>query len=231
VFLLGGDDATITLAILLTLACWAINLYVVIVTGGRHTYYIELEDLARVARASYVLVFLWLWSVTMVKVSVCIMLLRIKSRSRPWLIGLWTLIVILIALACAITVCYLMMCDPIEANWDFKYLLQPGHCWTLDQFLHFTYTFSCEYQLFISSDRTVLTKVAVFVLTDVICAILPVAFIWRIKRPLREKITLCILMGLGLLAAFCGIMKIVMLKRTLLSPDPVYEAASAQIWA
>jgi hypothetical protein len=68
-------------------------------------------------------------------------------------------------------------------------------------------------------------------LTDVICALLPIAFIWRIKRPLRERIVLVLLMALGLLAAFCGLMKMVNLKPSINSKDPLFDSAPTQIWA
>jgi hypothetical protein len=69
------------------------------------------------------------------------------------------------------------------------------------------------------------------VLADVICALLPIVFIHRIQRPVREKATLAFLMGLGLLAAICGLMKMVLLRRTLFSPDPNFAAVPTQIWA
>ena len=232
VVLLGWDDAAITLAMLLSCACWGTNLAMSIMTGGRHTWYIGLEALAHTARVSFAFVILWLWAVSMVKISVCLMLLRIKPQSRAWLIGLWLLIGLLASLAVAITACYLLQCKPVEANWDFKYLLEPGHCWTLDQFLSFTYAFSSESAVWRASSGILdLTLAGIFVLTDLICALLPVAFIWRINRPLREKITLCVIMGLGLLASCCGIMKMILLRSTLMSADPVYNAAPAQIWA
>ena len=142
--LLGWDDAAITLAMVLTLACYGVNLTISVWTKGQHTWYIGLEALAKVAHVSFAFVILWLWAVSVIKISVCLMLLRIKSRSRNWFCGLWGLIGLIVCLSVAITICYLLQCKPIEANWDFKYLLEQGHCWTLDQFLSFTYAFSSE---------------------------------------------------------------------------------------
>lgn len=72
---------------------------------------------------------------------------------------------------------------------------------------------------------------AVFAATDVICALLPIVFIRKINRPLRERCVLALLMALGLVAAACGLMKMILLKGTLNSNDPSYAGVPTQIWA
>lgn len=47
---------------------------------------------------------------------------------------------------------------------------------------------------------------------DVVCALLPLFFIVKINRPLREKVNLFILMALGLLACACGLAKTALVK-------------------
>jgi hypothetical protein len=76
-----------------------------------------------------------------------------------------------------------------------------------------------------------LIATALFVLTDVICALLPIAFIYRLDRPTRERVALALLLALGLLAALCGLVKMIRLKQTLFSSDPAYQPAITQIWA
>lgn len=76
-----------------------------------------------------------------------------------------------------------------------------------------------------------LIATTLLVLTDVICALLPIAFVRRLERPTRERVALAVLMGLGLVAALCGLVKMVRLKESLFSPDPGYDPAVTQIWA
>ncbi|TVY75897.1 hypothetical protein LSUE1_G004677 [Lachnellula suecica] len=42
---------------------------------------------------------------------------------------------------------------------------------------------------------------------DVFLAIMPTTFIWSLNMALKQRITLCILLGLGLIASICGIVK------------------------
>jgi hypothetical protein len=132
---LSWYDAAITLAVLVATVCWVFNIYITVVMGGRHTYFVELNVLEDVARVSFVFLTLSLWSVTMVKISVCLMLLRIKVYAKSWLIGLCAMIGTLFPLACSITICNMLMCRPIEAN---RGLL------TLTEILGFTYAFLCK---------------------------------------------------------------------------------------
>jgi hypothetical protein len=66
---------------------------------------------------------------------------------------------------------------------------------------------------------------AIFIITDLACALLPLVFISNIRRPMREKATLGVLMGLGLIASACGIAKISLVKSYLLTQDPIWDMA------
>jgi hypothetical protein len=57
-------------------------------------------------------------------------------------------------------------------------------------------------------------------LGDVICAVLPIVIIWRLTRSVVEKVLVSILLGLGLVAAVGGVLKLVILKTWL--PTSVY---------
>lgn len=146
---LGWDDLTITLAMVLTVACYFGNVVLTIKTGGLHTWYIPENVFEIVAKLSFIIVVLFVWAATMVKISVCFMLLRIKSQSRPWFIGLWSLIIFLLCMVTAVTVCYMVMCNPIAGNWSITLALtDPNACWPQEVFVNFTYAFSCKYQSF-----------------------------------------------------------------------------------
>ena len=75
-----------------------------------------------------------------------------------------------------------------------------------------------------------ISNAATFAATDIICALLPLAFISKIHRPFREKVVLAILMGLGLLATACGFVKLVLFKETLRSRDSLWNGAVTGIW-
>jgi hypothetical protein len=72
--------------------------------------------------------------------------------------------------------------------------------------------------------------IAIFITTDFICALLPLHFILQLSRPFREKVVLTIIMALGLLASVCGIVKTVILKRSMDTPDIVFDGSHYIIW-
>ena len=144
---LGWEDAVITLSVLLATACCSVDVTICVITRGRHLWYVGLPVLADVAWLAFMYIFLWLWALTTIKVSICLMLLRIKADSRKWYLGLWMLNGCLVSLCLASMVCYLVACDPIEANWKFEYLLKPGHCWDRKRFDRFVDAISCEFSI------------------------------------------------------------------------------------
>lgn len=76
-------------------------------------------------------------------------------------------------------------------------------------------------------------SLAIYIATDFACALLPVAFIYKVKRPLREKIILAAVMGLGIVASVCGLVKIFLLVHALKqnASDPLWQNANAAILA
>jgi hypothetical protein len=59
---------------------------------------------------------------------------------------------------------------------------------------------------------------------------LPLHFIRQLNRPFQEKVVLFILLALGLLASGCGIAKVVLLKKSLETRDPVFDSATIVTW-
>ncbi|TID22327.1 hypothetical protein E6O75_ATG11121 [Venturia nashicola] len=72
---------------------------------------------------------------------------------------------------------------------------------------------------------------ALFAATDIVCALLPLFFIVKINRPIRERVVLFLLMAMGLLACACGLIKTFLVKGVLQSRDPIFEGASVGIWS
>jgi hypothetical protein len=62
-----------------------------------------------------------------------------------------------------------------------------------------------------------------FILTDLIYSLLPISFIRKINRPMREKVVLAVVMGLGLIASALDIYRVVVFRRILTSLDPMWE--------
>ena len=63
------------------------------------------------------------------------------------------------------------------------------------------------------------------------CASLPLLFIRKINRPLREKVVLAVLMALGLVASACGVAKLALIKPIMTSDDPNWQSVPLAIWS
>jgi hypothetical protein len=77
-----------------------------------------------------------------------------------------------------------------------------------------------------------LPTLAIFIASDIILSLLPLTFIHKIHRPLREKVLLAFLMGLGLFTSAAATTKLIVLFRNnAINRDPTYEAVKPLIWA
>src|SRR3954462_15050267 len=66
---------------------------------------------------------------------------------------------------------------------------------------------------------------------DVLCAVLPIAIIWRLSHSTVERVLVTVLLGLGLVAAVGGVLKVVILKSWVpTSPNANRELMQAFIW-
>jgi hypothetical protein len=126
---LGWDDFAITLAMAITMASWACNVGIQVITGGHHIQYIPVPDLQMVGELGFISMVLWIWALTTLKISVALMFLRIKQTNR-WKFGIWSLITVLIVVGVGSTLAQVLQCLPVKANWDIILKMQGGSCWT-----------------------------------------------------------------------------------------------------
>jgi hypothetical protein len=73
--------------------------------------------------------------------------------------------------------------------------------------------------------------IAIFLAADIILSLLPLMFIFKLHRPLREKIILAGLMGLGLFCSGAAVVKLMLTKKYVTGPDPLWDMFDLGIWA
>ena len=127
------------------------------------------------------------------KVSVCLMLLRIvegvRRKTRQFL---WALLAIVVASHLALALIFFLHCRPLAALWNPHV---EGAC--------------------MSTEQTVLAGYVGFafdIITDLVCALLPIMVISKLRMNRRPKIALCVLMGLGVFTAGCAVAKALSLR-------------------
>jgi hypothetical protein len=155
---------------------------------------------------------LWAWSMALIKISVAIMLLRLEP-AKNMRFFLYFMIGLQIATAIYNTTIQAIQCFPFEAAWDILGLIKDATC--------LSRTTIGMHQIIIAS---------INIVTDVAFALLPISFLRKVQRPLRERIIIGVLMGLGLFASVASIMKAVASASFGKTDDPNLEGITMGTW-
>ncbi|KAF2678826.1 hypothetical protein K458DRAFT_394471 [Lentithecium fluviatile CBS 122367] len=131
----------------------------------------------------------WAWAMAFTKTSIALMLLRLEQVPF-WRRFLWTMIALQITLGVYNMVTQLLQCTPLNLAWD----------------LHENVAHKCWPQTAYKASSV--TVQIVNVLTDWVFAALPISFLRKVQRPLRERIIISVLMGLGVFAGAASVVKI-----------------------
>ncbi|KAL4732020.1 hypothetical protein ACLX1H_001025 [Fusarium chlamydosporum] len=125
------------------------------------------------------------------------MMLRIQPNVLWWRIFCFFIMSILVAYGIANTFFILLQCQPLEASWDPSKLqtIEGASCLPLTGILIMSNLGS-----------------GINIGTDVLLSLAPTLFLWKLKRPLKEKILVGILMGLGVFASVASIVKATLVK-------------------
>ncbi|KAM7214373.1 hypothetical protein V8F06_010211 [Rhypophila decipiens] len=155
----------------------------------------------------------WALSMATIKISVAAMMLRLEQRPR-WRQFLWSMIVLMAVFCVYNIIASVTQCIPLEAAWDVMGLIKEKKCWNVD------------------AVRTSSTIISVFnIVTDVLFAILPITFLKDVQIPLRERIIIGVLMGLGIFASAASIVKAVSVANFGMTGDPNKEGIAVGMWS
>lgn len=182
----GWDDALIVAGLALAIADW------VLVLGEMFTspQLITVSRATNATMLAYIAIPVWGLAMTCIKASVALTLLRLPL-DRMWIISLRVILVVLVVYLVGDTVYIFTKCRPLQASWDFT-VVNP----------------QCtdpHTDVIVSSIAT-----AVNITTDVLLSLAPMITLWNVRRPLRERVLVCILTGLGLFASLISILKAVL---------------------
>lgn len=138
-----------------------------------------------------------IWGIAMmfIKCSIALLLLKIQNQALWWRIFCWSMIAIITAYGIGNTFFIMLQCRPLEAAWDPSVLEDGGSCLPGSAIVTASNVGS-----------------AVNISTDILLSLAPLAFLWKLRRPLREKLLIGALMGLGTIAAAASIVKAMLVK-------------------
>ncbi len=149
------------------------------------------EDVTHATKHSWLAIGIWSFSMSCIKISVALTLLRIQQKSLRWRIFLYSIIVVQVLYGILNELFNTVFaCKPLQTAWD-----------------PFTPGGKCVDEATMKLVSNIGS--AVNITTDVLLSLAPGVFLRKLNRPLRERIFVCVLMGLGLFASITSIIKTV----------------------
>ncbi|KAF2196988.1 hypothetical protein GQ43DRAFT_382052 [Delitschia confertaspora ATCC 74209] len=212
VFRLQWDDYIFTVAYILVLVDSILLLATIPWVFNKDPATVTLADVQDAFRLALLAQPIWAWSMAAIKIGIAAMLLRLQQQAN-WRRFLWAMIVIQVIMAIYNTFAQLFQCIPLRGAWDLLGVVEKK-CW---------------------SDRAIRTSSisvsVVNVATDIVFSLIPITFLRKVQRPLRERIIIGILMALGLFASGASIAKVVAATKFGATGDGTAEGINVGMWS
>ncbi|KAI8725634.1 hypothetical protein NCS52_00135000 [Fusarium sp. LHS14.1] len=148
-------------------------------------------------------------SLIFIKSSICLTLLRIAIEKTHRII-VWMTLVISVISTLIVSIGLLTMCRPISANWD----KSAGQCSPPIVITSLSYLVS-----------------AAAVLTDWVCAILPGFMLYKTQMKRATKISISIILGLGVLASIATIVRLPYIAFYAQPKNYLYNVGNIVLWS
>ncbi|KAI0139438.1 hypothetical protein F4776DRAFT_588483 [Hypoxylon sp. NC0597] len=181
---------------------------------GRHNrsldQYHEIQALMyqALATATYVLN-MWL-----IKLSIGIFLLRLASQKR-YTYTLYASIVIVSIWSVVLFFWNIFQCNPVAAQWDYTILQNDptSHCVSADEIVNAAYALS-----------------VMNILSDWLYALLPIPMLWAVKMTTQAKLTVVVVLGLGIFASIATLVRLKFLSDLTDLADILHAGTDAMVW-
>lgn len=151
--------------------------------SGLGTRNADLSPVMLVESMKYLMIWMMLYVAVLctIKTSICITTLRIATTMPKLRTAVYILMGLTVATFFTTFVGILLLCRPVEANWDSSIVLEGrGECSPVSSMLALSYT------------STVST-----IVTDLACAVLPAIILWQTQMKLPTKIMVSFVLSFG----------------------------------
>lgn len=204
---LSASDYTISVAVFCELITYITSIIAISTGFGRSS--ITLAAQTKISKCVFVVAFFGGLAAPIARASMGAMLLRFElSTTRKMII--WALVILQALIALSSCLVMLLQCHPINAFWE---NVPGGVCWSNKNSQTYGYT---------------ATSLGIF--SDVVFALIPALYIWPLRRPVIERILLCVLMGLGLFAAIAASIKLNYIRTWKYGEESVGQTVSVFMW-
>ncbi|GLA52518.1 hypothetical protein AnigIFM63604_009382 [Aspergillus niger] len=185
---------------------------------GRHDRFVTPANKTQALRFVFTYEVTGVWAGALLRVSVALILISLH-RAKIWHAILWCVVFVQLAAALGTTVCLFIQCRPLRAMWD---VVPDARCWAPPR-LHiygFVYTVN---------RITLMTGIGI--LTDVLFVIMPLPLVWRLRRPVRERLIIAFLLSLVLCATAAASVKLYYVRVIVLEGEQLRSLVVPTLWS
>ncbi|VUC27283.1 unnamed protein product [Clonostachys rosea] len=161
------------------------------------------EERINARKYAFLAIPVWGIAMTFIKISIAMMLLIIQENILWWRIFCYFVMGLQGVYGVGNTFFILLQCRPLEASWNVAILKEVGG--------------SCLPSIGINIASNIGSGINIA--TDILLSLAPTLFLWKLRRPLREKILVGCLMALGMFASVASIIKAMLVKEFGKAPD------------
>lgn len=214
----GLDDWVMVFAAALSTTIFAMFVTLTKIGLGHHAEYftyVRMDMFMPLFKILWWYAWLVVIAYSAIKISIALFLLRLADHRRKWRWVLYGIIVVLVLFTIGSVLSLILQCRPIAAAWDFSLRPPAGNAVCYDQDIYRnTGVFNSVFNL----------------VSDLILALLPIPMVWKLQTNIRTRISLCIVLGLGLFACATAVYKIPLQYNFFDEPDFSGKGAWYYIW-
>ncbi|GAB1316548.1 hypothetical protein MFIFM68171_06758 [Madurella fahalii] len=205
----GADDATIVVALVFCI-CYLAEIVVGKQNGMGHAMSVlSMDNMLNIIKVTLSIQLTYYAAVSFIKFSILCMYLRFVATPmlRRACIGMIVFHSLFFIVCIAVTVA---QCQPLHKMWDIMGTVD-GKCINTTAFFYFTSGFN--------------------IVTDIIILALPIKTLIGINRPLKEKIALVCVFGVGTFATIVAMVRLHTIYTYTLAVDPFQNSILVNLWS
>ncbi|KAM0276287.1 hypothetical protein ACHAQH_006917 [Verticillium albo-atrum] len=181
-------------------------------TGKHYALRYTMDQAARSLRGWYLCMVLYAPITLTIRASVCVLLLRLAtSKVHRWII--WVNFAVISLISAAFFFILVFQCSPPSHFWTQVYGTD-GHCYN---------------KLIVTYSTTVHSCISC--LSDWCLGLLPIALLWNVKINGRTKVTIAVLLSLGMIAGVVLLVRIAYVTRLPPGLEFLYRSIDVAIWS
>jgi len=185
---IGLNDYLMVTSLVFFIVTIGLNTMLALSGGARHVLYLTIDQLVASLKSIWLSLFFAILAVAFAKCSVAFFILELFGRTSFWRRRiLYAASFVTMASAFLNAGFVLGQCQPTSALWEVDI---PGECWRFLIIIDF-----CYY------------TASTFTAMDFLLAFLPATFVWKLKMIRKKKLSLCLLLGTGVVAGIFAAIK------------------------